>query len=68
MNLLGGPKIGTHVEVRRPGDNREEGMFEQAVVVQRLTDPCLGVVLELQFEDSKRMQRVWPSSTIRLVA
>ena len=32
---------------------------EQAVVVERLTDAAIGVVLEVQFQDFTRMQRVW---------
>jgi hypothetical protein len=36
-------------------------------VVGRLTDPAVGVVLELQFEDARRVQRVWPSPGIRLL-
>jgi len=50
------------IRSRPPG----AGSFESAVVIQRLTDPALGLVLEVQFADSVRMQRVWPSPTIRL--
>ena len=39
--------------------------FERAVVVGSLTDPGLGIVLELQFGDAVRVQRVWPSPAIR---
>jgi hypothetical protein len=49
--------------MRAPGWG--DGLFEPAVVVRRLTDPVLGLVLEVQFADSVRMQRVWPTSTIR---
>jgi len=58
------PTVGTQVEMRRSRSWESEA-FERAVVVNRLIDPALGVVLELQFRDATRMQRVWPSSTIR---
>ena len=51
----------------RPGGAGNAG-FERAVVVDRLTDTAIGVVLEIQFEDSGRVQRVWPSPAIRLLA
>jgi hypothetical protein len=60
------PTVGTHVEMLRPR-RFLAGSFEDAVVVGCLTDPAIGVVLELQFEDESRMQRTWPSSTIRLL-
>ena len=40
--------------------------FEAAVIVDRMTDPALGLVLEVEFEDASRVQRIWPSPTIRL--
>jgi hypothetical protein len=60
------PQIGTHVEVRRPSGHGD-GSFERAVVVDRLTDIAIGLVLEIQFEDAGRLQRVWPSPAIRLL-
>ena len=38
--------------------------FEVGVVVDRLTDPAWGVVLEVVFADATRIQRIWPSPTI----
>jgi len=58
----GSPPVGATVEILRAGG---AGSFEPAVVVKRLTDPVLGLVLEVKFADSVRIQRVWPSSTIR---
>ena len=49
----------------RPG-GLGTGAFERAVVVNRLTDVAIGLVLEVQFEDARRLQRVWPSPAIRL--
>jgi hypothetical protein len=60
------PTIGTQVEMRRSRSWEDES-FQRAVVINRLTDPALGVVLELEFEDARRIQRVWPSSTIRVL-
>ena len=60
------PPIGTQVEMLRPGGTTD-GRFERAVVVDRLTDLAIGVVLEMQFEDAGRVQRVWPSPAIRLL-
>ena len=60
------PQIGMQVEMPRPNDE-VGGSFESAVVVDRLTDPVIGVVLELQFGDAWRVQRVWPSPAIRLL-
>lgn len=59
------PQIGMQVEMLRP--NESGTSFESAVVVDRLTDPVIGVVLELQFGDAWRVQRVWPSPAIRLL-
>jgi hypothetical protein len=55
------PPIGTHVQVRREGNT-----FWAAIVVGHLNDLQLGNVLELRLSDSERIQRVWPSSEIRL--
>ena len=57
------PQIGMQVEMLRPNESRNP--IESAVVVDRLTDPVIGLVLELQFGDAWRMQRVWPSPAIR---
>jgi hypothetical protein len=57
----GPPEIGMQIEVLR------RGAFQAAVVVDHLSDPGLGVVLELELEDASRLQRTWPSSTIRLL-
>ena len=69
MELIHGespPEIGMQVEMLRP--NGEWGdSFQAAVVVDHLTDPAVGLVLELQFEDAERVQRVWPSPAIRLL-
>ncbi len=62
------PTVGTHVEMLRPRDSGSSASesFERAVVVGSLMDPGLGVVLELQFGDTVRVQRVWPSPGIHL--
>jgi hypothetical protein len=60
------PLVGAHVEMVRSSGAAGDGLFEPAIVVRRLTDPIFGLVLEVQFGDSVRMQRTWPSSTIRL--
>jgi hypothetical protein len=62
------PEVGAQVEIRRPARYGGEADFETAVVVDRFSDSAIGVVLELQFGDAWRMQRVWPSSTIRLAS
>jgi len=54
--------VGATVQILRPAG---AGSFEPALVIDRFTDPVLGLVLEVQFTDSMRMQRMWPSSTIR---
>ena len=59
------PSIGTHVQVLRDGAG-EDGVYHAAIVVRHLNDPELGNVLELRLSDSHRMQRTWPTSTIRL--
>jgi hypothetical protein len=61
------PQVGMHVEMLRP-NVFGGGSFERAIVVDRLTDPGIGVVLEVQFEDAQRVQRVWPSPAIRLLS
>ncbi len=58
------PPIGTHVQVLR--DGAEDGVYQAAIVVRHLNDPELGDVLELRLSDSRRLQRTWPTSTIRL--
>jgi hypothetical protein len=55
------PSVGARVEMRRP-----DGDFEPATVVDRFDDAALGIILELQFGDDWRMQRVWPAIAIRL--
>jgi hypothetical protein len=60
------PPIGAHVLVLRDRFD-ESGLYDAAVVVAHLTDPVYGGVLELRLSNSTRMQRTWPSSTIRLV-
>ncbi len=60
------PQIGTQVEMLRPSDEQSDSL-ERAVVVDRLTEPTLGLVLELQFGDAWRVQRVWPSRAISLL-
>jgi hypothetical protein len=59
------PAIGTHVQIRRShvtgGDE-----YQAAIVVGHLNDPILGNVLELRLSDSQRMQRIWPSPSLRL--
>ena len=57
------PSIGTHVQVLRDGAG---DVYHAAIVVRHLADPQLGNVLELRLSDSRRMQRTWPTSTIRL--
>ncbi len=58
------PPIGAKLEMLR--HNEWGGQFEPAIVVDRLTDPVLGVVLVVEFEgENKRIHRVWPSPSIR---
>jgi len=59
------PKIGTHVQVLDSG-SVGSGVYRSAVVVGQLNDPVLGDVVELRLSDSRRMQRTWPTSTIRV--
>jgi hypothetical protein len=56
------PAIGTQVHVRRQVGNT----FQPAIVVGHLTDPGLGKVIELRLPNLQRVQRVWPSSEVRL--
>ena len=59
------PPIGAHLQVRRTNAfGREE--FQAAIVVGHNSDPALGGVVELSLSDSERMQRVWPSPSLRL--
>lgn len=60
------PAIGTQVQVLRHGDAGGD-VYQSAVVVGHLNDPDLGNVIELRLSDSKRLQRTWPTSTIRLL-
>jgi hypothetical protein len=59
------PGIGTHVQVLRDGAG-EDDVYHAAIVVRHFNDPELGNVVELRLSDSCRMQRTWPTSTIRL--
>jgi hypothetical protein len=65
MSSVNSPQVGMQVEMLR--SNELGSSFESAVVVDRLIDPVIGLVLELQFGDARRIQRVWPSPAIRLV-
>ena len=59
------PPIGAHLHVRRANAfGREE--FQAAIVVGHGSDPALGSVLELQLSNSERLERVWPSPSLRL--
>ena len=49
----------------RPHDFRKAS-FGVGVVVDRMTDPTWGVVLEVEFADATRIQRIWQSPSIRL--
>ena len=60
------PAPGTYVEMVR-SRGYWGGSFERAVVVNRVSDPGVGFVLEVQFEDDVCVQRVWPSPAIRLL-
>ena len=59
------PPIGAHLQVQRP-DHDGVDQFQSAIVVGHLHDATLGDVLELRLSDSRRMQRVWPSPSLRL--
>ena len=59
------PAIGAHVLVLRDRPD-DTGLYDMAVVVAHLSHPVFGGVIELRLSDSRRMQRTWPSSTIRL--
>ncbi len=58
------PAIGTRVQMLRSPDSERDG-FQVAVVVGHRTDPTLGGVLELRLSNLHRIQRAWPSPTIR---
>jgi len=60
------PSIGTRVEVLHESHS-DSGAFQSAIVVGHLNDPVLGGVLELRLSNSQRMQRTWPTSTVRLL-
>jgi hypothetical protein len=59
------PPIGTHVQVRRHGAADDES-FQAGIVVGHLVDPALGNVVELRLSDSRRLQRIWPSPSVRV--
>ena len=59
------PAIGTRVDVQRTSGAGGD-VFHSAIVVGHLQDPSLGSVIELRLSNSQRMQRVWPTSTIRV--
>jgi hypothetical protein len=59
------PSIGTQVQVLRHSAAGGDA-YQSAIVVGHLNDPDLGNVIELRLSDSKRLQRTWPTSTIRL--
>jgi len=59
------PAIGTRVEVLRHSTAGRD-VYQSAIVVGHLHDRDLGTVLELRLSNSKRLQRTWPTSTIRL--
>ena len=59
------PSIGTQVQVLRYSHSAD-GNYQSAIVVGHLHDPALGSVIELRLSDSQRLQRIWPTPTIRL--
>ena len=59
------PSIGTQVEVLRHSATGGD-LYQSAIVVDHLIDPKLGKVIELELSDSRRLQRTWPTSTIRI--
>ena len=59
-------QIATEIEMLRPGDAGTAS--EPAVVVDRQSDPVIGLVLELQFGDAWRVQRIWPSPAASIPA
>ncbi len=63
---MNAPQIGARVEILC--HNETGAFFESAVVVDQQTDHAIGVVLEMQFEDARCVQRMWPSPAIRLAA
>ena len=60
------PAIGTRVQMLRDSPPGAERVYQSAIVVGHLSDPVLGNVIELRLSDSQRLQRVWPTPTIRL--
>jgi hypothetical protein len=54
--------VGATVEMLLPTG---AGSFEPAPVIDHPTETVLGLVLEVQFTDSLRMQRMWLSSATR---
>ena len=52
------------MQIRRPTGSGDE--FQAAIVVGHLVDPVLGNVLELRLSDQRRLQRMWPSPSLRL--
>ena len=59
------PAIGTRIQVQCD-DSSEGPIYEPAIVVGHLTDPIFGTALELKLTDRSRIQRLWPSSQIRI--
>jgi hypothetical protein len=59
------PPVGADLQIRRPSHLGHDE-FQPATVVGHLDDPALGGVRELRLSDSERMQRVWPSPSLRL--
>jgi hypothetical protein len=59
------PAIGTRVDVQRTSDGGGD-VYQSAIVVGHLRDPSLGSVIELRLSNSQRVQRVWPTPTIRV--
>ena len=57
------PAVGTEVEVLRHDGACD--VYQPAVVVGHLDDPALGSVIELELGNARRLQRTWPTSTIR---
>jgi len=59
------PAIGTRLHVLHT-DPGQDVTYQSAIVVGHLNDPVLGDVLELRLSDSQRLQRAWPSASLRL--
>jgi hypothetical protein len=56
------PPIGSNLELLRGAGHAPE----RAIVVGHLTDPVLGDAVVVRLNDSRRMQRLWPSPSLRL--